>query len=140
MLTIEEKQRLRQEFLECCPRIKYVKFYRDPDGAYLWRDARPFKLWKEQDGYGKYWEKEANATAITGDRLSLCWTTVSTDYLRKCKRVELSDLPDEWFFDECFIPRALWFSQEVCQGRQPVLPWPPPGMEWIDEQKGQKHE
>lgn len=62
-----------------------LAFYRDGNGDYLVVDKTTSPL------------LEGRATAVAGDRGSVCSTTISPEYLKGCTAVERKDVPKNWF-------------------------------------------
>ena len=72
-----------------------IKLYREPTGDFLAMDTDSIEYYKR---IGKPDIRECRATAIRGDRSSLCTTGASTGFLKRCKRVELADIPQNWHY------------------------------------------
>jgi hypothetical protein len=97
-----------------------VQCYQERDtGDYLYveyaatENAGPYyQQRKNASGY-RLWE--ARAAAIQGDPSSCCSTSVSSDFLRKCRKVEAEAVPSEWmrYLDPCGedFPTHSWIQE-----------------------------
>lgn len=92
-----------------------ICFYRDNDKDFLfvWRDPKSLQ------------NLEGCANAIKNCPSSVCWTTISNEYLRnKCHRVTRETVASFPAYSTLLM-RADWMDQEMLAHGEAVLPYPP---------------
>jgi hypothetical protein len=72
------------------------RYYRDNDGDYLVVNHATGDYYRQ---IGQEGMREARATAIAGNVMSVCTTSVDLGYLRtKCERVDKKTIPAKWLW------------------------------------------
>lgn len=71
-----------------------MRYYIDDDGDYLSVDHATAAYYRR---IGQPLMREARATAIAGNRMSVCTCSVSVDYLREhCTPIPKTSVPAQW--------------------------------------------
>jgi hypothetical protein len=101
--------------------------------------AKPYDLlfvWADKDRRSE-WNRQGCAPAIRGEPGSVNWTEIPERFtFARCRRLSRDEAlarvkaEPEWGM---LFMRAVWMEREMKAHGSAVLPWPPPGTEWMDK-------